>query len=158
MGRSTTAMLETAERTQAIVRAAGGAILRRGPDGGLEVALVHRPHREDWTFPKGKVEPGETLEECARREVAEETGFTCRLGPFIGHTEYRHRSDRPKVVAYWTMTIERGAFAPGREVDELRWVTLEGARDLLTWDRDVELLGALDAAARELVVDGVLGA
>lgn len=158
MGRTMTAMLDTMERAEVVVRAAGGAIVRRGPTGALEVALVHRPHREDWTFPKGKVDPGETLEDCARREVAEETGFDCRLGPFVGHTEYRDRSDRPKVVAYWTMTIESGEFTPGREVDELRWVTLDAAAGLLTWERDLELLGALGAAARELALDAALGA
>lgn len=151
MVRSTTEMLDTRGRAEEVVRAAGGAIVRRAPGGAIEVALVHRPHREDWTLPKGKAEPGESLEDCARREVVEETGFVCRLGPFVGHTEYRDRLDRPKVVAYWTMTAERGEFAPGSEVDELRWVPLGAAADLLTYERDQELLGALGAAARELL-------
>jgi len=114
--------------------------------------VVHRPLREDWSFPKGKLEPGESFEQCAVREVAEETGFTCRLGTFVGHTEYRDRKDRPKVVAYWVMEVESGEFAPGREVDELRWIDLAGATHLLSYDRDRELLVALGAAAHDLFV------
>lgn len=138
-----------------MVRAAGGMIVRLGPEGDLQVAVVHRPLRVDWSFPKGKLEPGETLEECAVREVAEETGLRCRLGPFVGHTEYRDRLDRAKVVAYWTMLVEGGEFAPGREVDELRWVDLPGASRLLTYERDRELLMPLSAAARDLFAGGV---
>lgn len=133
-----------------IVHAAGGMIVRRSPVGTTEVAIVHRPLREDWSFPKGKLEPGESFEECAVREVAEETGFTCRLGSFVGHTEYRDRKDRPKVVAYWVMEVESGVFAPGREVDQLRWVDLASAAYLLSYERDRELLVALGAAAHDL--------
>ena len=68
------------------VRAAGGAVLRVGPGRQVEVLLVHRPGHRDWTLPKGKVEPGETDEDCALREVAEETGFDCLLGPELGET------------------------------------------------------------------------
>ncbi len=154
MGGSAAAMLVEQPR-EVIVHAAGGMIVRRAGDGELQVALVHRPERVDWSFPKGKLEQGETFEECAIREVAEETGFTCTLGSFVGHTEYRDRKDRPKVVAYWVMQVESGEFSPGREVDELRWVDLTGAADLLSYERDRELLVALDAAARELFAEHV---
>jgi 8-oxo-dGTP diphosphatase len=150
MARSAAATLDLDQRREVIVHAAGGMIVRRTSGGEMQVALVHRPLREDWSFPKGKVEPGETFEECAVREVQEETGFTCRLGSFVGHTEYRDRKDRPKVVAYWVMEVDSGAFAPGREVDELRWVDLAGAARLLTYDRDRDLLVALGAAAHDL--------
>jgi 8-oxo-dGTP diphosphatase len=149
MGRSAAAVL-AAQPREAIVHAAGGMIVRRTPAGEPEVAVVHRPLREDWSFPKGKLEPGETFEECAIREVAEETGFLCRLGSFVGHTEYRDRKDRPKVVAYWVMEVESGEFTPGREVDELRWVDFPGVAHLLTYERDRELLVALGAAAHDL--------
>jgi 8-oxo-dGTP pyrophosphatase MutT (NUDIX family) len=131
-----------------VVRAAGGMIVRRSPAGRVEVAVVHRPFRVDWSFPKGKCEPNESLEACAIREVFEETGFHCRLGPFVGHTEYIDRKERPKVVVYWVMHRESGTFAPGDEVDEVRWVGLAEAGDLLTYERDRELLELLAAAAR----------
>jgi 8-oxo-dGTP diphosphatase len=129
-----------------VVRAAGGMIVRRRADGGAEVAVVHRPLRVDWSFPKGKCELGETLEECAVREVFEETGFRCRLGEVVGRTEYIDRKERPKVVVYWVMHQESGSFTPGVEVDEVRWVGIAEAADLLTYERDRELLPALEAA------------
>ncbi|MGH9089358.1 MAG: NUDIX hydrolase [Acidimicrobiales bacterium] len=126
-----------------LVRAAGGVIVRaRG--GVTEVALVHRPHRFDWTFPKGKLEPGESFEECAYREVVEETGLRCRLGRFVGHTEYLDRKDRPKVVAYWIMVVDGGEFVSNDEVDEVRWLEPTAAVELLTYERDRELLASLD--------------
>jgi 8-oxo-dGTP diphosphatase len=150
MGRDAPALFVVDPRQSEVVHAAGGMIVRRTPEAELQVVLVHRPLRADWTFPKGKVEPGETFEACAVREVLEETGLLCRLGPFVGHTEYRDRKDRPKVVAYWVMEVEEGTFAANGEVDEIRWVDLGGASRLLSYDRDHELLVALSAAADEL--------
>lgn len=113
----------------------------------MEVVLVHRPAREDWSFPKGKLDEGETLEDCALREVLEETGLVCRLGRFLGHTEYHDRKNRPKVVAYWVMTVEKDAgFAVNDEVDELRWLSLTEASTLLSYPRDGELLAAVAAS------------
>jgi len=128
-----------------VVQAAGGLVVRRR-GGTLEIAVVHRPVHRDWSFPKGKLEPGETFEQAARREVLEETGMTCRLVRFIGHTEYVDRKGRPKAVAYWVMAPEAGSFRPNGEVDELRWVTLEDATRLLTYPRDIELVVVLMAA------------
>ena len=143
-GRSAT--LEASPCAGEVVRAAGGIVIRRGPGGWREVAVVHRPGREDWSFPKGKLEPDEGLEACALREVLEETGLVCRLGRFIGHTQYRDRKDRPKVVAYWVMEAEGGAFMANDEVDEVRWVRLDGAGELLSYERDRELLVVVAAA------------
>ncbi len=129
-----------------IVRAGGGLVVRR-IRGRLEVVIVHRPARADWTFPKGKLEDGETLEQCALREVHEETGLICRLGRFLGHTEYRDRKDRQKVVAYWKMTVEKDeGFTLNDEVDELRWLDVADALALLSYERDAELLAALAAS------------
>jgi 8-oxo-dGTP diphosphatase len=127
------------------VQAAGGLVVRRRA-GQLEVALVHRPTQQDWSFPKGKLELGETFEDAAQREVLEETGFSCRLIRFIGHTEYIDRKSRPKVVAYWVMSAEAGSFAPNEEVDELRWMGLQAASGLLSYERDRELLAVVGAA------------
>jgi 8-oxo-dGTP pyrophosphatase MutT (NUDIX family) len=132
-----------------VVQAAGGLVVRRSPAGTWQVAVVHRPHRLDWTFPKGKLEPGESVEDAALREVREETGYVCRLGPFVGHTEYRDRKDRPKVVAYWVMEQIGDRQGTDGEVDELRWEDLTGAARLLSYERDRELLIVL-AAMEEL--------
>ncbi|HWE65390.1 MAG TPA: NUDIX hydrolase [Acidimicrobiales bacterium] len=128
-----------------VTQAAGGLIVRRR-SGQLEIAVVHRPVHEDWSFPKGKLEDGETFEDAAGREVLEETGLHCRLLRFIGHTEYTDRKGRPKVVAYWIMAPESGAFAVNEEVDEMRWLTLPAATGLLSYQRDQELLAVVEAA------------
>jgi 8-oxo-dGTP diphosphatase len=128
-----------------VVQAAGGLVVRRR-QGTLEIAVVHRPVHQDWSFPKGKLEEGETFEAAALREVEEETGLACRLLRFIGHTEYVDRKGRAKAVAYWVMAAQSGSFAPNAEVDEMRWVTLEGASLLLSYPRDRELVAVLMAA------------
>jgi 8-oxo-dGTP pyrophosphatase MutT (NUDIX family) len=126
-----------------VVRAAGG-VLRRERDGRVEVAVVHRPRHRDWTFPKGKLDPGESWRAAAQREVEEETGFRCRLGRRLGRTRYLDARGREKVVRYWLMDLaddEAGEdFQPNPEVDELRWCTPEEASDLLTYPRDRSLV------------------
>ena len=128
-----------------VVQAAGGLVIRR-QRGALQLAVVHRPVHQDWSFPKGKLEEGETFDEAARREVQEETGMSCRLIRFIGHTEYVDRKGRAKAVAYWVMEATGGSFTPNLEVDELRWVPLDEAYRLLTYPRDRELVAVLGAA------------
>ena len=120
------------------VQAAGGAVVRDG-----RVAVVHRPKYEDWTLPKGKLDPGEDFEEAALREVEEETGLRCELGRELPSTHYRDSKDRPKVVRYWQVTPVAGEFEPNSEVDELRWLEPDEAAGLLTYDRDREVLAAL---------------
>jgi 8-oxo-dGTP pyrophosphatase MutT (NUDIX family) len=139
-----------------VVRAAGGVVLRHDDADGVEVAVVHRPLRQDWSLPKGKLDPGETLEACALREVEEETGLRCRLGRPAGATAYRDRRGRAKTVAYWLMEPVGGGFRPSDEVDEMRWLDPDDAIELLTYGRDRELLAAAvrlaasDAVASEL--------
>jgi 8-oxo-dGTP pyrophosphatase MutT (NUDIX family) len=119
-------------------------LLREVPTGRFEVAVIHRPDRDDWSLPKGKLDAGESFEDAALREVLEETGFRCRLVRFAGFTEYRDRRDRPKVVAYWQMEVLDGEFRPSREADDLRWLDLDLAARALTYRRDRELLASLD--------------
>jgi len=128
-----------------VVQAAGGLVVRRH-SGVLQIVVVHRPVQEDWSFPKGKLEAGETLDVAALREVREETGMTCDLLRFIGHTEYVDRKGRQKTVAYWIMAATEGSFSPNEEVDELRWLPLDEGSLLLSYPRDRELIAVLMAA------------
>lgn len=139
--------VEVDDRTSELILAAGGLVIRQSKPDRIEIAIVHRPIREDWSYPKGKVEPKETLTECALREVLEETGLRCRIVSFVGTTEYRDRKDRRKIAAYWVMTPEGGRFRSSEEVDEMRWVELGQAARLLTYDRDRELLVTLQEPA-----------
>ena len=129
------------------VRSAGG-VPRRERDGRPEVAVIHRPEYDDWSLPKGELNPGEGWEEAAVREVEEETGLRCRLGAELPPAEYLDEKGRPKLVRYWVMTPEDGDFRPTEEVDELRWLPRDEALALMTYEHDRELVrAATDAAA-----------
>ena len=116
------------------VRAAGGVVVSRGEDGA-RVAVVHRPRHDDWSFPKGKLDAGESWEEAALREVHEEIGLRCRLLRERPPAAYDVRDGR-KVVRYWLMEPDGGAFAPNDEVDELRWLAPPDAEGLLSYEHD----------------------
>jgi 8-oxo-dGTP pyrophosphatase MutT (NUDIX family) len=126
-----------------VVRAAGGVIRRPGADGTVRIAVVHRPRYDDWTLPKGKLLHGESDEDAARREVHEETGMRCALDDELPAVQYVDRHGRRKRVRYWTMRPLGGSFEPNREVDELRWVTISEALDLLSYEHDRRMLGAV---------------
>nr|WP_063792303.1 NUDIX hydrolase [Nonomuraea pusilla] len=127
---------------------AAGAVVWRGDENRPEVALVHRPAYDDWTFPKGKPKAGEHVIATALREVREETGVTVAFGQALPPAHYRV-GDRLKRVDYWAA---RAVDDPGRsgafpdEVDEVRWLPLDAARSLLTYEWDAGLLRALTAA------------
>jgi 8-oxo-dGTP diphosphatase len=118
------------------LRAAGGIVLRDGA-----VLLVHRSKYDDWAFPKGKLEDGESWEEGAVREVEEETGLRCDLGAYVGSTHYPMREGM-KEVRYFAMTCTDEPRAQN-EVDEVRWVPLPETRELLSYEYDRELLDRL---------------
>ncbi|HEV3378712.1 MAG TPA: NUDIX hydrolase [Thermoleophilaceae bacterium] len=113
------------------VQAAGGVVVRNG-----QVAVVHRPRYDDWSLPKGKLDPGESFEDAALREVEEETGLRCRLVRELPEVRYEVRG-RPKLVRYWAMeVVGETPFEPNDEVDEVRWVERDAALALLSYDRD----------------------
>jgi 8-oxo-dGTP diphosphatase len=122
------------------VKASGGVVRRRGEDGRPVIAVVHRPRYDDWSLPKGKLDPGETWEEAALREVREEIGLRCTLGAELPPVTYEDRKGRTKVVRYWLMDVDDGAFAPNDEVDEMRWLPADEAATVLTYPRDRELV------------------
>jgi 8-oxo-dGTP pyrophosphatase MutT (NUDIX family)/phosphohistidine phosphatase SixA len=130
--------------------AAGGVVWRKRPGPGprrpeprVEVLVVHRPSYDDWTFPKGKTDPGETLQQTAVREIGEEAGVRVRLGHPLRQVTYPI-SGGTKVVAYWCARVtgpdDDTPFVPNKEVDEIRWVGLDTAATLLTYDHDLGLL------------------
>lgn len=137
--------------SSAVVRAAGCVVWRPGEDEP-EVLLVHRPRRLDWSFPKGKLDPGETEIAAATREVHEETGLRVRLGLRLPDQHYEV-AGAPKVVNYWTAQpasdADPAAFESNDEVDELRWTALSTARQILTYPRDVGLLDAFGSVAHD---------
>ncbi len=100
---------------------------------------MHRPRYGDWTFPKGKAEGDERDEDCALREVEEETGLVCRLGSELPSTSYADGRGRPKRVRWWAMEPVGGSLAAATEADEARWVPLAEAAARLTYERDREL-------------------
>jgi 8-oxo-dGTP pyrophosphatase MutT (NUDIX family) len=131
------AALDTFTRVTQGIYAAGGVVVRDG-----KVLLVHRPRYDDWTLPKGKLDPGESFEAAALREVEEETGIRASLGRELPDVHYRVGT-RPKLVRYWLMTPETETpFAPNDETDELRWATRAEAMRLLSYERDRKVLAA----------------
>ena len=121
------------------IRAAGGIVVRSAKKGH-KVLLVHRPGYNDWSFPKGKLDPGEKFKEAALREVKEETGFRCKPHkPSLPSLEYKDRNGRSKEVRYWLMTVLSGTFEPNNEVDMIAWVRWDKVEDRLTYGKDRKL-------------------
>ena len=124
------------------IEAAGGVVLRPGPVGTTQVLVVYRELYRDWSLPKGKLEPGESAKDAACREVLEETGVRCAPVRRLESTHYEHQG-RPKRVRWWAMTVvEDLGHTPDAEVQQVRWVDVGEARDLLSHDTDRATLDA----------------
>jgi 8-oxo-dGTP diphosphatase len=138
---------------------AAGAVISRKVKGRLDVVVVHRPRYDDWSWPKGKLDPDEPAPVAAVREVAEETGLDVRLGRPLPDQRYPLVSGGTKLVHYWVgRLVGSGAVherAPTDEIDDVRWVPAEEAGELLTHDRDRDLLddiGVLRKKTRALAL------
>src|SRR3954452_1915291 len=106
------------------ILSAGAVVSRKGPD----VLLVHRPKYDDWSFPKGKLDPGEHVTTAAVREVAEETGLDVRLGPPLRDQEYAVAPGWKKVHYWVARTVDAddvSGYRPNAEVDAVEWVPLD---------------------------------
>ncbi|MBT8211642.1 MAG: NUDIX hydrolase [Acidimicrobiia bacterium] len=123
------------------IAAAGGVVFRRRKkDGSPLFLLVHRPRYKDWTFPKGKLDKGESFIDAAVREVAEETGVDPEVHLPLGTVTYTTGNKNNKVVRYWLMEGKKEKFKPNREVDRVLWLSGDQARLQLTYDRSEKLL------------------
>jgi 8-oxo-(d)GTP phosphatase len=126
---------------------AAGAVLWRHDGVGIEIAVIHRPRYDDWSFPKGKLKSGEHILLAAVREVEEETGVRPRLGRRLPARTYL-KGGRSKRVDYWAATGDPGMFVPGDEVDRVEWLPVSYAEQRLTYAHDVDLLHEFDAGPR----------
>ena len=132
-----------------------GAVVARRNAGSTEVLLVHRPKYDDWSFPKGKVDPGEHVVATAVREVAEETGLDIRLGPPLGTQRYlvANGTPKPKDVHYWSGRVvgddDVSTYAPNDEVDQVTWLSTEDARERLTYAYDRDTLAEFEAVRKK---------
>lgn len=137
------------DRDSEITVRAGGGIVVRQASSGPQVLLVHRPNYDDWSFPKGKLDPGEKFRQAALREVFEETGFWCKAHrPRLTSVTYHDRQERLKEVRYWLMTIKKGEFVPNEEVDLITWLAPERVGDRLSYKRDRSLFAEVVTSGR----------
>jgi 8-oxo-dGTP diphosphatase len=127
---------------------AAGAVLWREVSGQLLIAVIHRARYDDWSFPKGKQDPGENLPQTAVREIREETGLSIKLGVRLKVVHYTVGGNIPKEVHYWAARVSDSAlakskFKPSEEVEKVEWKSPEEVRGLLTYDFDREVLNRL---------------
>jgi 8-oxo-dGTP pyrophosphatase MutT (NUDIX family) len=129
------------------VRAAGGVVVVE-VDGEPLVLITHRPHYDDWSIPKGKRDPGESDEQCAYREVLEETGLHTVLHEELPEANYIDHKGRPKTVRYWRMSLDPShhseeaipPFEPNDEVDRVKWLSPNEALSELQYAHDRDLV------------------
>jgi 8-oxo-dGTP pyrophosphatase MutT (NUDIX family)/phosphohistidine phosphatase SixA len=137
---------------------AAGAVLWRVEKGKLKVALVHRSRYNDWSFAKGKVDPGEYLAQTAVREIREETGLKVRLGVKLSTSKYTLPNGNAKEVHYWAARVTDKAlrastFKPDEEVASVDWVSPDKARSLFTYEFDKQLLDEVEALHKNDLLD-----
>lgn len=122
------------------ILAAGALVWRKSKEKKVEIAIIHRPKYDDWTIPKGKVESNESLIACAYREVIEETSIETEFGRYLGEINYQSL-EGPKQVSFWSARVlKENLFTPHSEVDQIKWVEVSKADNLLSLDTDREIL------------------
>jgi 8-oxo-dGTP diphosphatase len=118
------------------IQAAGGVVV---DDRDGTVLVVHRPRYDDWSLPKGHLDPGETFEQAALREVLEETGVRCQLHEELEPARYEVKG-RPKIVRWWRMSVVEETDDHDDETDEVMWVSSADALTLLSYEHDRALV------------------
>lgn len=132
-------MTQTLKTGTSLIRAAGGLLWRSGPSG-REIAIVHRERYDDWTLPKGKLDPGESWEQAALREVWEETGCRAEITGFAGAVAYQTEKGA-KVVRFWNMRVLKDDGSPSDgEVDRVVWLSPQVALTKLQYPLEYALL------------------
>lgn len=139
---------------------AAGVVIWRRVDDGIEVLLVERTKHRDISIPKGKLDPGESLPECAVREMLEETGIEIRLDAPLGTSEYRLPGGTDKVVHYWQakatkQALKNSSFKPNGEIKALHWLTLRKAKKRCSYSHDVELLERFEQRLEQQALETV---
>lgn len=132
-----------------LILAGGGVVWRKG-SSDVEFLIVHRPRYDDWTFPKGKLDGSESVFQAAYREVVEETGYQCRIGPKLPTTEYTTGNGNGKAVHYWAMEAVKGSFSPNDEVDKAEWLAASDAIVRLTYEHDRRLVSDLPKGFKKM--------
>ena len=128
-----------AKKDNYVIQAAGGVLWKK-VGGEKKLAIVHRGKHNDWSLPKGKVDKGESWKETALREVLEETGYIAKIKKYAGSISYLLDS-KPKVVLFWHMKIKsEQKDQMNGEVDEVRWVTIEEAVELLDYPDEISII------------------
>ncbi len=142
--------MTTSKQTESNSEYSAGGVVYRRTGGEYEIIAVHRARHTDWSLPKGHIEPGETREAAALREVKEETGITAEIQGDIGEVTYFYRRRDGnlirKSVYHYLMESQGGDFpGPNFEVDQVKWVPIGQASELLTYQKDKEIASKAQA-------------